>query len=224
MATFPQTDVADNAVTVGVNLPGYAAGGLLQRLQVNPRGELRMAPALLPSTELIRQGQSWMIQSDSVVCLAAALPTTAPGHTFSNLQPTGGKHMVLDSVGWVCETSAAAATEFQLVYQLSSAATTATTQGTQDTRNKSSNMLNQVNMVDGDILIGHGGTITNQNWSPLGPNFVTALTATVGFGIWIPLNGSVVVAPQRQINFDVVAANATAAGSMMYIYHKVQLQ
>lgn len=226
MATFPQTDVADNGVTIGLNLPGYVSGGTLQRLQVNPRGELRAACALLPSLEIVRQGGSFMFQSDAIAAQNHVLPTTTADHTFANLYPTGGKHLVLDTVGWLCETTNDVAAEYQMIFQTSAAATTASTQGTGDTRNKATNLLTAVNAVNPNVLSAHTGTIANQNWSAIGPDFVTTLTATVGFGIWIPLGGALVVAPQCQINFAVVSTKTTtiATGSMLYVWHEQQLQ
>jgi hypothetical protein len=226
MSTFPQTDVALNGVVLGSNqAPVLAASGALQRVGVTPRGELRVAQALAPTAELIRQGYSYLSQSDSVVCVAVALPSaTAPGHTFTNNYATGGKHIVMDTIGWLCETSAGAASEFQLCMVNVAAATTSTIQGTVDNRNKAKNLFTGVSALSSTVIMGHTGTITSDVWNPLGPNFVTALTATAGFGIYLKLQGEIVIAPQRTFGFDVVAANATAAGSMFYIWHEVQLQ
>ena len=226
MATFPQTDVATNGVTMAVNLPGYVQGGVLQRFQVNPRGELRAAFGLLPSLEIVRQGSSYIQQSDAIAAQNHALPTTTADHTFTNLYPVGGKHLVLDTIGWLTEITDDVAAERQMIFQQQAAVATAATQGTADTRNLATNLLTQVNAVNPNVLSAHTGLITNVAWSAIGPNFVTTLTATVGFGIWIPLDGAIVVPPQRQVSFAVVATKTAtiSQGSMMYIWHEQQLQ
>ena len=228
MSTFPQTDVALNGVILGSNAaPNLYSTGALGRIGLNPRGDTRVAYALKPSTELIRQGASFSYLSDQVAYENAALPAGGAGataHTIFNNFPLGGRHLVFDVIGNICGTSVAAATQLQIIMCPQLAASTATTQGTVNTQATIKNLYTCTSGAYGNAIFGHGGnTASTEIWQPIGPNYVTALTTTIGMGMFYKCLGEVILAPQQQLNFSVVAASNTGLGAMYYLWHEVQL-
>jgi hypothetical protein len=186
---------------------------------LNPRGAGIVTQDLPERTEVVRLGNSWAIRTAEVACVTAVPTTTAP-HYLWNGEPAGGKSYIIDNLGWMCTTSAGAASMFAMlvclnVLPLTSAPATA------DALEIAS--LNGRN-YSGKAKTGHTATVIDDKWWPLG-NVVNsnALTATVGCSIWQFVEGSIIVPPGYLLNLACIAVNATAKGKFVIQYHEVQL-
>lgn len=110
-------------LSVKANVRRVAASNLASgdgKPDVNSRGDLCVAPALPPLTELARMGELWTcaIATGSAFTMVNAWPTTRAELVLFNGEPAGGKTYVV--VGAFCSyiTSAAAAQSTVLLAQL----------------------------------------------------------------------------------------------------------
>jgi len=188
--------------------------------QMTPRAELLVAQATPEFMELIRQGNSWQKLSDAVACVTA-VPTTTAAHTLWNGEPAGGKSYVIQGLSWMCTTSAAAATKFGAVVQIDNSLYAAVP-ATADTA-VAINSLNGKGAYSGRARSSHTVTVVDKGWMPLGGSIETALTATVGAALDIPINGGIILPPQMLLCVSVVAVNTTALGQLSFRWTELQL-
>jgi hypothetical protein len=185
----------------------------------NSRGETLTAQSLPERAELTRLGNSWVIRTAAVACVTAVPTTTAPASIW-NGEPAGGKSYVIDNIGWVCTTSNAAATMFGLLACLN-VLPLASQPASTDTLAISS--LNG-RKYSGKAGMSHTVTVVDDNWVALGnAGNTNALTATVGYTLWVPIEGLIIVPPGYLLNLAVIAQSTTAFGKFMVQYHEVQL-
>jgi hypothetical protein len=191
-------------------MPGNAFG--------NPRGDMQVAQALPERADLVRLGNSWLLRTSAVACVTA-LPTTAAAAYLWNGEPPTGKSYVIDDIGWLCTTSAGAASMFALlamlnILPLTSAPSTADTP-----------VISSLNgrKYPGRAGMGHAATVVDDKWYPLGTSANSnALTNTVGFALEVPIQGGIIVPPGYLLNLACLAANTTAAGQFIVTFHEVQ--
>ena len=175
---------------------------------VTPRGEQLFALGMPGRTELARIGAYYTLKSAAIACQTALPTTTAPISLWNGAAVGSNSCIVIDGITWTCTTSAAAASSFSLAVCLGRANVT-TQPATTDTRVVATN---NGKTYAGNIQMSHTVTITDDNWVPIGGTFTTALTATVGSSVDVPIDGAIIIPPQRLLSLTCIAANTTAAG------------
>lgn len=100
------------------------------KTSINRRGDLLIAQALPPLTELARLGEGWSIRTPVANAFqpVAAMPTTLANIVLYNGHAS--KSLVIASVWAVTQTTIAAATSFSLLAQISNAGVAAPTDNT----------------------------------------------------------------------------------------------
>jgi hypothetical protein len=186
---------------------------------VNPRGELLVAQAQSPRTEIVRLGNSWVYNTAAVACVTAIPTTTAPFYLW-NGEALGGKAYIIDRIVWTCTTSAGVASMFSLVAMINKARVTAAP-ATADSAAVDTASGNK--SYNGNATVGHTATVTNDNWFPIGQTFNCTLTATVGAQIEVLFDGGLILPPQSLLSIACVAANTTAVGKCAIFGHEVQI-
>lgn len=194
--------------------------GTPQSPQITPRGESLVAQATAALQEYIRQGQSWSKLSDEVVCVTA-VPTTTASFALWNGEPQGGKCYIIDSLAWVCTTSAGAASKFAMVVQLDSKLYTAQP-ATADTATGIFSRSGR-GAYSGRAKSSKTVTVLDSGWMPVGNSIETALTATGGAQIEAQINGGLILQPQQLLCVAVIAVNNTAAGKVSYRWTEMPL-
>lgn len=185
----------------------------------NPNDATIVTQLLPERAELTRRGDTYIIRTDEVACVTAVPTTTAP-HVLWNGEAASGKSYVIDRIGWVCTTSAGAASMFQILAVVNQA-----TSATQPTTADTANLIS----ANGGLLsrslakTSHTVTVADDFWFPLGPSFVTALTATAGAALEAWVDGGIILKPKGTLGLAVIAANTTAKGKFAIRYHEIQL-
>jgi hypothetical protein len=185
----------------------------------NNRGDLQVAQALPERADLVRLGGSWIIRTAAVACVTAVPTTTAPA-TIWNGEPAGGKYYLIDNIGWICTTSAGAASMFALLAMVnilpqSSNPATADTLAIATLNGRK---------YQGRAGMSHAVTVVDDNWCAVGnAGNANALTATVGYAFWVPIESLIILPPGYLLSLACIAANATAQGKFCVQYHEVQI-
>lgn len=182
---------------------------------------------LPPRTELTRIGGSYVIRTPEVACVTAVPTTTAPFAFWNGeAQPSatfptspGGLVYVIDAIGWLCTTSAGAASMFQLLALIPKLPTAAQpdTAGTLVIDGLSGQPYAGLAKVSATV------TVVDDGWFSLGNKIETPLTATGGAGLEVPAEGGIIIPPGHLLALAILAVNTTAKGKFMIRYHEVEL-
>ncbi len=182
---------------------------------------------LPPRTELTRIGGSYVIRTAEIACVTAVPTTSAPATLWngeaqpSTAYPTspGGLVYVIDYLGWLCTTSAGAASMFELL-ALIPKAPVAANPATADTL-----VINGLSgqPYNGLAAISHTVTVVDDGWFSVGNKVETALAATVGAALEIPIEGGIIIPPGHLLALACIAVNNTAKGKFMIRYHEVEI-
>ena len=191
-----------------------------RQLSVNPNGDLLVAQSMAALAELVRQGESWSKLSDEVACVTA-IPTTTAAHALWNGEPQGGKSYIIDSLGWQCVTSAAAASKFAMMVMIDNKFYTAQP-STADTAVAIASRSGR-GAYTGRAKSSKTVTVVDNGWMSVGNSIETALTATGGAQLEAVLNGSLILQPQQLLCVAVVAVNTTATGKVSFRWSEQQM-
>jgi hypothetical protein len=200
-------------------VPNYTGETLPSVVTVSPRGALIVNQDLPERAELTRLGAG-VVQRTAAVAAVTAIPTTTASATLWNGEQPGGKVYIIDAINVTCTSSNGAASMFSIVAMVP-IATSATVPATSDTV--------VANSLSGRTYAGkgqcsHAVTVVDNGWFSIGNTFNTgALTATVGAQVEIPVNGSIVLAPQYLLALACVAQSGTANVKFSIRYFEVQL-
>ncbi len=184
----------------------------------NPRGDLCIAPSLLPKTELARLANSWytMIPTGSAFTNVAGLPTTRGELAIYNGY-TDTTCLVIDQIWFVSLTSITAAAGVAIIAQvaqvtaLSDSATTLIT-----------SPLGKV--YSGSVLKALAvTTMTANKWSVVGSGTTGGATASIGSGAVAEIAGSIIVKPGFTLAVNAVVGTATGTSLMGISWHEVKL-
>ncbi len=182
---------------------------------------------LPPRTELTRAGGSFVIRTPEVACVTAVPTTTAPFTLWngeaqpSTAYPTspGGLVYVIDAIGWLCTTSAAAASMFQLLALIPKAPVAAQpdTAGTLVIDGLSGQAYSGLAKVSATV------TVVDDGWFSAGNKAETPLSATGGLGFEVPFEGGLIIPPGHLLALACLAVNTTGKGKFMIRYHEVEI-
>lgn len=186
-------------------------------------GEQIVSEGLPPLTEIVRQGNSWYgLVTTHTHTLNQALPTIAAAATLWNGNATGGKSLVIEAVGYKQDVSGAAANISQM-FAMPSIAAVATVPATAEAG--SIRGLRLGTTYGGNAKLSITVTVTDNGWIPLSGTLNTAaLTATIGLGEYIPVNGLFIIPPGFYLALHCSGTAATAAFQSFFVWHEVQLE
>ncbi len=209
---------------MGLNLTLYANARLTtpeaynsgqSQVDMNPRGDLCVAPALLPKTELSRLGNSWycVIATGSAFNLVAGYPgstgTRAELALYNGYTDT--TCMVIDQIWFTNLVTQGAISGYTLLYQVLSIAALAN-----DTAQLISSPLGKA--YGGSVLRAVAVTtmVTNK-WGVAGAGSSNGATVSIGAGIVAEVGGGIVVKPGFTIGLNVMAGTVCTAGGLIGI-------
>jgi hypothetical protein len=172
-------------------------------------------------------GGSFVLRTPEVACVTAVPTTTAPFTLWNGeAQPSatfplhaGGLVYVIDAIGWLCTTSAGAASMFQLLALIPKLPVAAQpdTAGTLVINGQSGQPYSGLAKVSVTV------TVVDDGWFSAGNKAETPLTATGGLGLEVAFEGGLIVPPGHLLALACLAVNTTAKGKFMIRYHEVEL-
>ncbi len=197
----------------------YMDHGQEASLVSNGRGDLLVAQSLPARAEIARLGQTWTLMAPTPVAPVAALPTTAAQLSIYNGEaPGNGKSYVLDAVGAIVTTSAAAALSLGIAGMLNEGSVTPPT-GTAMTARSTSGRK-----YGGRAVFVAGATVLDHGWFPLGPSLVDPNTANVMLAVEYDVQGLYIVPPGGMFSIAWIAnVVATIVGRPWVRWHEVRL-
>src|ERR1051326_3059598 len=184
----------------------------------NPRGDLCIAPALLPKTELTRLANSWytVIPTGSAFTNVAGMPTTRAELAIYN-NNTDTTCLVIDQIWFTSLTSITAAANIAIIAQVAQVAAL-----TDNTAVLISSPLGKT--YSGNVQRALAvTTMTANKWSILGAGTTGGATATIGSGAVAEVGGSIIVKPGFTPGVNAVVGSAHGPSLMGILWHEVKL-
>ncbi len=212
---------------MGLNLTLYANvrqtaaelyGSGQSQVDQNPRGDLCVAAALLPRTELTRLANSWytVIPTGSAFTNVAAQPTTRAELAIYNGN-TDTTCLVIDQAWFTCLTSITAVAGITLVAQVLQAA--ALSDGATVLI---SSPLGKV--YSGNVLKALAVTTMVANkWAIIGQGGTGGASASIGCGAVAEVGGGIIVKPGFTLGVNAIVGTATGTSLMGILWHEVRL-
>lgn len=191
----------------------YSSGQ--SQLDMNPRGDLCVAPALLPKTELSRLANTWscVIATGSAFNLVAGYPATTGTRAELVLYNgyTDTTCMVIDQIWFTNLVTQAAISGYTLLYQVLSI-----TAPTNDTAQLISSPLGKA--YGGSVTRAVAATtmVTNK-WGVAGVGSSGGASVSIGAGVVAEIGGGIIVKPGYTIGLNVIAGTVCTAGGLIGI-------
>jgi hypothetical protein len=216
---------------MGLNLTLYANARLTApeaynsgqaQVDMNPRGDLCVAPALLPKTELSRLGNTWYcsIALASAFNLVAGYPASTGTRAELALYNgyTDTTCMVVDQIWFLNLVTQAAISSYTLLYQVLSA-----TALTNDTAQLISSPLGKAYGGSVTRAVAVTTMVTNK-WAVAGCGASYGASVSIGASVVAEMGGNVIVKPGYTIGLNVMAGTVCTAGGIMGImWHESKL-
>lgn len=187
------------------------------QLVSNPRGDLLVSQSLPPYAELVRLGNTWTMRTATASAFnaVAALPTTLAATTLYNGEASGGKSYVIHSAFCTTIVTAAAATQYSLIAQVTPSAlgisTAPTHSATTTLLTSRSGKTGYTGLARRAINVT---TAFTDGWEVIGTTQGGA-AANVGLGVYADLGGSFVILPGGSFLLNVVAGTVNTAGMIV---------
>lgn len=188
-----------------------------EEFHINNRGDQCVALALPERAELVRLGKSY-VTIGTTVAPVAALPTTAAHLTLWNGENDDGLSYVIDTVGTIITTSAGAAINLGLCYELAAG--------------KQTNPAGAIAIKSLSGRVNYTGkgnvkasvSITSDQWYPVGNSLIIANTANICTGVEYPVYGRLIVPPGSSFSLVSLCNVANSASCQPWIiWHEVRL-
>lgn len=204
----------------GRTVPQYSEG-LNGLLQSNARGDIPVAAGLPPLTELVRQGNSWMmsIPTGSAFTHVAGWPTTRAELLMHNGEPSNGKSLVIDKAWAAAITSIAAASAYTLLGQVvdSGVAPTDNTAVLIQSMSGRGTYGGRVKRAIANTAYGIASKWQVLETQPAGP------AASIGLAVIADVQGGIVIPPGGLLLLNVIAGTAVGTGIIGVQWHEAQL-
>lgn len=194
----------------------YGSGS--NSVDLNHRGDLCVAPALLAKTELARLNKSWYtaIPTASAFTPVAAMPTTRSELTIRNGY-TDTTCLVIDQIGVMSLTSLAAATGFTILAQINEAAALTD---------------NTAVLISSTLGSSYSGSVTRalatttavaNKWHAVNSSGGISTTTTIGAGLVAEVAGGWIVKPGFTLHTNAVMSTAVGTAIMWVSFFEVKL-
>ncbi len=194
----------------------YSSGQ--SQVDQNPRGDLCVAPALLPKTEVTRLANTWYTITPTASAFApvAAMPTTLAVLALYNGY-TDTTCLVIDQIWLTTLTTAGAATNYGIlaqVLQVAALTDSATVLVTSPLgKVYSGSVLKAINVT----------TMVANKFSLLGTGTSGGATATIGGGAVAEVGGAIIVKPGFTLGVNSIAGTAVGTALMGILWHEMKL-
>ena len=194
------------------------------KLERNPRGDLLVAQALSPRSELVRLGDSYAvaIATGSAFAPVAAWPTTRAELILWNGEDPGGKSYVIDSA-WVASiTSVAAASSITLLGQVVPSKGVAAP--TDDTAQIISSLSGRSSNYGGRArrAVANTAFCIANGWQALGA-VAASPSASIGAGAFAECEGRFIIPPGGTFGLNAVFSTAAGTAIAGLSWHEIQL-
>ncbi len=194
----------------------YSSGQ--SQVDQNPRGDLCVAPALLPKTELTRLANTWYVvtPTGSAFAPVAAMPTTLAVLAIYNGY-TDTTCLVIDQISFTALTSAGAATNITILAQvlqvtaLTEAATVLVTSPLGKTY--SGSVLKAINVT----------TMVANKFAIVGVGTSGGASVGIASGAVAEIGGGIIVKPGFTLGVNALAGTASGTALMGILWHEVKL-
>lgn len=183
----------------------------------NNRGDLNIAQSLPPYAELVRMGNTWSMRTATASAFnaVAALPTTLAAAILYNGEAAGGKSYVIHSAWCTTIVTAAAATQYSLLAQVTPSplgvATAPTHSATTTLLTSRSGKAAYAGLARRAVNVT---TFFTDGWDVLGTQGGGA-AANIGLGVFADLGGSIIIPPGGAIGLNVIAGTVNTAGMVV---------
>lgn len=192
-------------------------------LETNNRADLLVAQSLPLESELVRMGESYLVRSAAAIASVVAEPTTAVTLAIQNLEPDGGKSLLIGDVfALFTVNTAAALVHAGIIGQLSQARQAA--QADSGLVHRRLNGMGQATPATRTITFISGTVLpANYGWFPIGKSVNSTVNALPGFQIEEKVYGKIIVPPGGIFALHTLASHITISAMMGFSYHRVQL-
>ncbi len=216
---------------MGLNLTLYANTRLTapeaynsgqSQVDMNPRGDLCVAPAMLPKAELTRLGQTWycVIATGSAFNLVAGYPASTGTRAELAIRNgyTDTTCLVVDQIWFTNLVTQGALSGYTLLYQVLAAAAL-----TDDT----------AQLISSPLGKSYGGSVTRavavttmitNKWGVAGVGSSNGAAVSIGATVVAEIGGNIIVKPGYTIGLNVMAGTVCTAGGLMgMMWHEMKL-
>ncbi len=194
----------------------YSSGQ--SQVDQNPRGDLCIAQALLPKTEMTRLANTWytITPTGSAFAPVAAMPTTLAVLAIYNGY-TDTTCLIIDQIWITTLTSAGAATNYGIlaqVLQVAALTDSATVLVTSPLgKVYSGSVLKAINVT----------TMVANKFSILGVGTSGGAAAGIGTGAVAEVAGAIIVKPGFTLGVNAIAGTASGTAMMGILWHEAKL-
>lgn len=197
------------------------ADGQCGSANINNRGDLCVASALPPKTELARLGNTWTcaIATASAFTYVAGYPTTRAELVLFN--GNAEKSLVLESAFMYGITTMAAAQPITLVAQLALLGIAAPTDDTAQLIYSRSGVRQYPGQVK--RAVANTAFMLANKWEVLGTSLVPAPTTNLAASLFVEMGGGWIVPPGGAIGFAGIAGTAAGTAIIGATWSEVKL-
>lgn len=191
------------------------------QVDMNPRGDLCVAPSLLPKTELARLANTWYaaIPTGSAFAAVAGYPATAGTRAELVIYNgyTDNTCLVVDQIWFMGLTSIGAIAGVTLLYQVLQIAAP-----TNDA----------TVLISSPLGKAYGGSVQRQmavttmvtnKWAIAGTGSTNGASVTPGTAVVAEMGGNVIVKPGFTIGLNAIVGTAGGTNLMGMLWHEVKL-
>lgn len=210
-------------------LEGIDAGapGDDEQIALTQQLEQLVAMGASPYGEITRLGRAYKVGTAAAVAAVVAIPTTAAMLQLYNNEPDGGRALVIDWVAASGVAKTAAAGQAQILVCVGQVREAAPTDAALPIIK-----MNGLGGGNGDTRVRTVLTATAlpattglaANWMPWGPAVgAPGAAATPGDGLWVPVDGRIVVPPGRFFAMHVLADVVGSTFQAFIGWHEKQM-
>ena len=201
--------------------PAAAAPYTPIEFMASPYGDQMVAQGLPERAMLTAAGDSFVVEDTTARAAVTAIPTTASLYGVWNGNPAAGKVIVVDAIGLTViaqtATTAFAARVIANLIRINLAAPAA---------------VGTVTPLNGAMSWGGGArgfatptTVAADGWFSVGTGIIVGggVTCAPGPGIIIPVNGSIIIQPQKALALSILGTATAVTGLLSVWGHEVML-
>lgn len=196
--------------------------------------EQLIAPGASPYGEIVRNGRAFVINTTAAIGAVVAIPSTAHMLAIYNNEPDGGRTYVIDWIAAQNVVSTAVATQAQMLCNVGQVREAIPVDSglTIKKLNSVGNVGASNAAVRGDTKVISilnatalpANTGVAANWFPFGMSTSKpGVAATPGYGIWVPVDGRIEIAPGRYFAVHVIASVVGETFTAFIAWHERQL-
>ncbi len=198
--------------------------GVAGDVRATEAGEALVAQGAAEYEEITRGGFAFHCENTTPTAAVIALPTTTAAIGFWNSAADGGKSMIVDALYAVAMTDGAALPQSGIIYVLGQTRVVTLTSGLTARRNNGYGATN-----DSVAVIAAGGAILDAvtgvaiGWQPAGSSVVAAVASLGGMGLWVAIDGRLIIPPGRQFGINILSSASGSTWNVGMMWHERQI-